>query len=438
MSVNDPLLKDLKGSVLGLIENINGNCFILDSNVGLIEFCILIEKVFSYGLNAQGNFVFTRQTEAWSWLESSVNNDNDIASFKYSSAVKFVKQEECLSTNKGRLRALIRYCLNDGCLYVPVKHFVRDSKSKAIIYKQNSILGDEILSEIFLSVLLQVSKIKFKLDASNTSFLDYTWDLPEVLKLELVPCKSLGISVSFVQEKALIVHIQSSSVLAENANVCVGDVLDSLNGVHICSSVKGKLNSIVRNSRGQPVLVKIVKVRNSKTNDLFSPIVALMKQLKLDPGISFNSSQDKGSGRKNKNSTGFSAKYVGSSYIGMLGNTRQIDIAYKNLLSPFRQSETDKERKIVKKFVNIEIGELGVKVYDCETSQVILQHSFMEISACGSVTLMPNYFAYIVGDGYCDVATDFTCHIFYSKDIDLVFTLLQSIGQGFRRTHYAV
>lgn len=62
-------------------------------------------------------------------------------------------------------------------------------------YDKNSILGDNILGEIFLSVLLQSSKLNFKLNLRNCSFLDESWLLPECLALELVPCKSLGISV---------------------------------------------------------------------------------------------------------------------------------------------------------------------------------------------------------------------------------------------------
>lgn len=62
-------------------------------------------------------------------------------------------------------------------------------------YDKNSILGDDILGEIFLSVLLQSSKLNFKLNLRNSSFLDESWQLPECVALELVPCRRLGISV---------------------------------------------------------------------------------------------------------------------------------------------------------------------------------------------------------------------------------------------------
>jgi len=62
-------------------------------------------------------------------------------------------------------------------------------------YNLESILGDDILREILLSVLLQCSKFNFKLNLRNAAFLDDTWQMPSCVVLELVPCKNLGISV---------------------------------------------------------------------------------------------------------------------------------------------------------------------------------------------------------------------------------------------------
>lgn len=62
-------------------------------------------------------------------------------------------------------------------------------------YDLKSILGDDILREILLSVLLQCSKLNFKLNLRNATFLDDTWQMPKCMALQLVPCKNLGISV---------------------------------------------------------------------------------------------------------------------------------------------------------------------------------------------------------------------------------------------------
>lgn len=54
--------------------------------------------------------------------------------------------------------------------------------------------------QILLSVLLQCSKITFKLELKNSysSFLDLSWKIPQVLQLELIPCQNLGLGVRLV------------------------------------------------------------------------------------------------------------------------------------------------------------------------------------------------------------------------------------------------
>lgn len=65
-----------------------------------------------------------------------------------------------------------------------------------LYYNANgSIIGDEILGEIFYSVLLQISCLSFKLNLRNSSFLDESWELGETIVANFVPCKALGISV---------------------------------------------------------------------------------------------------------------------------------------------------------------------------------------------------------------------------------------------------
>jgi len=40
----------------------------------------------------------------------------------------------------------------------------------------------------------------------------------------------------------------------------VGDILDELNGIHITTSQRRKLSSIMRKASGQPIVVHIIKV----------------------------------------------------------------------------------------------------------------------------------------------------------------------------------
>lgn len=75
------------------------------------------------------------------------------------------------------------------------------------------------MGEIFLSVVLQISTLPFKLDVSNARFLDNTFVLPQCVQIEFVPCNSLGITVSFIDDKAVVVQVDEKSVAAEDVSV---------------------------------------------------------------------------------------------------------------------------------------------------------------------------------------------------------------------------
>ncbi|KAK4874706.1 hypothetical protein RN001_014066 [Aquatica leii] len=441
MSVSDPLIKDTKACTLKLINNLTDTEYISDTNPNLIHFCENVEKIFTVGLNSVHTaFGFLKLNEAWYWLEKAAVMQDNAITFGYINSVEEVKRYQHILTNVGKLRLLIRNLLSRKSMYVPVKYLLNNKRNG--IYKETSILGDEILSEILLSVFLQCSRIHFKLDLSNASFLDTSWELPELLKLELVPCKNLGMSISFANNKAVIIDIKSNSVIAENSKVEVGDVLDNLNGVHICLATKGKLNTILKSSKGLPVTLTIIKTRSSSTNELYKPIVQLLHQVHIDPSSLINDSSvqlDKNSDLK-KQSAGFKATYYGFVNTGRTGDVKQIDKSVRLLLCPYKGcvEGSDFNYKIIKKNVFFEVGEIGVKVVDCLSSNIILKHSYMEISSCGSVSHLPYYFAYIAGNENCNQATEFTCYVFHIKKCEMAYTILQSIGQGFHRTHFAV
>ncbi|XP_021915109.1 uncharacterized protein LOC110827603 [Zootermopsis nevadensis] len=337
------------------------------------------------------------------------------------------------------LRLLIRTCLVNRCLHVPVEILVRKRQPRNLYDETISILGDEILGEIFLSVLLQCSRLQFKLHLYNASFLDETWFLPHYLKLEFVPCKVLGICACFVSGKAVIVGIKSDSVAAEDDKIEVGDVLDELNGNHITTSKRGKLSSIMRKASGQPIIINVIKAHLSVTGDFFPPIICLLRQAHLDPDELHSQYNDRhkqvprevSDKLKNVPSAarpGFDVTFVGSVTTGKHGDVKQIDNAMRIILLNGGSHHPSL----------FEIQEIGIKVTENATGKVLLKHSYMEISSCGMSVSIPNHFSYIAGDTSCNIAKAYTCFAFQCSDEEHIRTILQSIGQGFQRTHFAV
>ncbi|KOX68892.1 hypothetical protein WN51_06290 [Melipona quadrifasciata] len=444
MTVSNPLIKELKGWTRKLTES---NIEIDEENEDLLFFFKNLEKCFQKGILMRLNPIsFPKLPDAWYWMEE-IAEKYFSSSCTYSLVVEQVKQNSKVYTPTGRLRLLIKTCLMRKCLHMPVEMLVRTPLMATDYYDRNSILGDNILGEIFLSVLLQSSKLNFKLDLRNCSFLDETWQLPECLALELVPCKNLGISVCFTKGRALIVNLDKNSVAAEDDKVEIGDILDEINGNAITSNTKGQLRKFMRKTMGLPVSLYVIKNtiqrimrfqhRNKKTCELYAPIVHLIKSSGIE-GLKkilkrFNSEMDDEKIEvikpENQLNAGFSVKYCGSIYVGTKGDVKQIERAILQILK-------SEEMKSVP--VKFECLELGIKVTQDLDDTVICKQSYMEISSCGRTGNIPNYFAFIAGDTNCNLATKFDAYIFYHENESEVQTILQSLGQGFQRTHFAV
>ncbi|XP_075224755.1 uncharacterized protein LOC142326280 isoform X2 [Lycorma delicatula] len=423
MSVSDPMLKELKGHAQHLVEV---QTVISDSYDHVTGFCECVEKIFQQGLVA--SVTFFKPPESWDWLELMADNKFGTP-YNYQSSVIAVKKCSKLRTNRGRIRLLIRTCLVKRCLHIPVQTLLNSGECKGI-YIKRSILGDEILSQILFSVLMSVSRLQFNLELENARFLDDTWVLPNTKRLELVPCKELGVTVLFVQGKALAHEILPNSVAAEDDHIEIGDILDELNGYCITNQVQGMLTNIMKKNAGLPVSVYIIKARWN--DSIFPPLVPLLMEAGLDPVVlqaKFAQNDQYKAAIKNDMSQ-LTITYIGNTSTGSNGDVKQIRGAIDDMINGGGNQ--------VDKLVSFECLDLGVKVCDASSKNVILKHSYMDISSCGCAVNIPYYFAYIAGNESFSLCENFTCYVFHcniQKEID---SILQSIGQGFKRTQYVV
>ncbi|XP_011150570.1 uncharacterized protein LOC105189884 [Harpegnathos saltator] len=437
MSVSDPLIKELKGWTRKLIEH---GKEITDKNEDLRHFCKCLEDCLQKGLLPYfSNIGYLKAPSAWHWLKHIA--EKNYSSYNTLSLVaEQAKQNPKIHTSTGRLRFLIRICLVRRCLHMPVEILTRIPTLATEFYELKSIVGDDILREILLSVLLQCSKLSFKLNLRNATFLDDTWLMPKCVALQLVPCKNLGISVCFTNEKALIVNIDEKSVAAEDNKVEIGDVLDEINENIITGDSKGKLRKIMRKANGQPIMLHIIKYRTKKTHELYEPIIHLIKNSGVESMKSLIQisqsdqveaiTKNQPSALENKTlSSGFCVKYCGSVHVGAEGDVKQIEKAIWRLLKSGEAKQVP---------VRFECLEIGIKVEHEADDKVICNQSYMEISSCGRTTNIPDYFAFIAGETNCNVATKFDAYIFHHRNEYEVQQILQSLGQGFQRTHFAV
>lgn len=116
----------ISGYIIKFLEDIKEFNCISDDNPNLAVFCENVEKIFHYGLiSSHNSFGFTKPNDPWTWLEKISNVRDDIITFGYINSVESVKHYQSILSNVGKLRLLIRNCLNRKSLHVPVEYLVR-------------------------------------------------------------------------------------------------------------------------------------------------------------------------------------------------------------------------------------------------------------------------------------------------------------------------
>ncbi|XP_014218001.1 uncharacterized protein LOC106646477, partial [Copidosoma floridanum] len=232
---------------------------ITDDTEDLVHFCKCLEKCFQKGVAMRLNaFGVPNIPDPWHCMEDLAKRKDD-SLISFTNIVENVCENQKVQETSGKFRLLIRTCLSRKCMHAPVGYLVRNPFLALSYYNKDSILGDEILGEILHSVLLQISKLNFRLNLRNASFLDETWNLPDCASVEFVPCKTLGISVCFTKGKTLIIKIEKNSVASYHNELEVGDVLDEINGTVISTRTRGNLHKIFKRTACLPIFAHIVK-----------------------------------------------------------------------------------------------------------------------------------------------------------------------------------
>lgn len=419
MSLSDPLVKELKGYTTTLLTESTKP--ISDEEPTLQKFCECFERILHKGLLAQRTVIAVISIpDCWSWLKKFGEEKFGIP-YSYSSSVENVSMNSRVETNRGKVRLLIRMCLVKRCLYVPIQHLVNEERCH-LFYLSTSILGDPILTSVLVSLLLCLSTITFNLNLENAAFLDVSWHLPLLTSMMFVPTRTLGLYIMFVEGKALILNVLENSVAAESGLIESGDALDSVNGIVISKSSHGSLAKIIKKAAKKPITVLVIK--GMKDDKIYPPLLPYWQQAGLDPAIirakSLNPPLQEEKQEKAK------LTLICSVGTGNRGDIKQINEVINNLPDSIEHHP-----------VLIECYPLGIKLISLRTNEVLKEHTYMEISACGS-SVSPSYFGYIAGDTNYTQCKNFVCYIFQSTDQQIVDSLLKTIGQGFKRTLYTV
>ncbi|CAL1529224.1 unnamed protein product, partial [Lymnaea stagnalis] len=423
MSVSHPLLKILKAT---LLELYNEGGKIYDINLRLVPFCRAIEDIFRLGLHTNHGHWFAK-SDYWTVFSKF----GDKAGPGLYHLLKYVKDSQKITTEQGRGRLFIRACLVKKDLATLVRKLRGDKAFIEMWYDSTtSILNNDILTEIFLSLLAEVQNIPFSLYLKNASFLDDTWEMAEYREYEFVPCDVLGIHLHFINTHLVVTDIDPESVAGEDGKVCIGDVMDELYSESLRGAKRGKVRDLFQVYKGMPVYVSFVKAR-LPDGQIYRPVSTLLRQLDVDlaqAGLSRDRSQSGAtipSSRKPAHAllpeeeedeipvhgpdgkAEYTVVYRGVYPLGEDGRVDRIHDSIEHVL-------LDAGRK--KEVVKILTTETGVEVRRLSDNELLLSHSYTEVSACGRRTDMLLFFGYIAGETTCNMAKDFKCFVFESDD----------------------
>nr|CAH8848172.1 unnamed protein product [Trichobilharzia regenti] len=406
---------------------------VTDETHFLQNLCESLESVFRMGLKCGRRLM--RRKDYWDWMKKVPQICKEYGIFvhpSYQEAVNHVHKCRSITTIQGRGRLLIRMLLHSGTIDFPFKLMSSHPYLSAEFYEESqSVMGNEILIQIFCSLVSEVSRIPFSLNVANTEFLDETWCLPAFKTFTFVPCKILGARVETVDGHYLVTEVDPGGVVAEDNQITVGDILSTIN-----------LRSL---HDGQPVPVGVTKAL-LPDGRIYPHLKLLLEEhgyinliMELEKTVQVDSSNNHIKNSFFDQNPWCCFRYIGQCEVGSNGGVNMINRSIISVLNNVKSSDSDTP-------VHIELGELGVTVWKIQwkedkidrADQPLLRHSYPQISSCGRRTDETNYFAYIAGDESCTTASHFICYVFESIDREEARRIISGLSLGFDRTHWTL
>lgn len=488
MSVTDPLLKTLKLQILELHhsfqlqekdaiegcgaadvqkkgENLSfrSNAVpINDDHPHLLPLCQTLEEIFRKGLVLTSGSILSlssKKDNFWQWIEP-LGEVRYSSTYKPSSTltstINLAKNNEKVLTYVGSGRIFIRAALCKKSLCLLVDSFLslhQYSNASTNYYDPRySILGDEILVQILLSLLRQLATFNFDLDLNNSSFLDTSWRLPLRKHYEMVPCVDLGVALKHVASRMMVAAVEPGSVAGEDRKIEAGDVFDEIFGKCLRKAKRGRVAKLMSENRGRPISVTVIKCK-LKSGDIFPPLLNIVRQMSNEVEIQRLLKEEEQFRKTSKkppstiledddsdlvpaqnplDNPTYKVAYLGEVPVGETGGVNRIEEGVGTALVQFKEHRLE---------VTLNLGEKDVTVVESGAKaepKCILKHAYPEISSCGRRVDCRKFFAYIAGETTCTISTKFVCHVFEARSEVESKNILCGIAQGFERTHWAI
>ncbi|XP_054913471.1 uncharacterized protein si:ch211-250n8.1 isoform X2 [Poeciliopsis prolifica] len=461
MAPRDPLLASLKVCLLNMQSD--GGA-VTDSSPHLPSCCELLELVLRKGL--QQPVLSLVQRDYWQCFEQLPHQDTCGRLSALSLAVEQTRVCRKLISAQGRGRYLLRLALGRKALSQFFTHLLHTPRVLEVRHAANallslirysslirlfilrlqwysptlSILRNEDFVEPFMSLLLVLSHMEFKLDMENCSFLDESWLLPVCDTYEVVPCREVGMVLRYLSGRVFVLDLVPGSQAHVDMFVSSGDIIDEINGSSLRNCKNGQAGVLLSSLKGCPLSIRILRCR-AQDGTIYRPLVKILKALRMEnPNAQLGLSPQQKQANVSQKPPGASqclkegrivyiVKYLGKANIGMFGGKEVLQHAIPQVL---HKNQPSKE-------VLLDLKETHLTCTD-RNSTMLFEHHYPEVSCVGRFA-QPGYtiFAFCVADSpETPQSSGFCCVVFKAGSMKECEDIVCRIAAGFKHTEWFV
>ncbi|KAK2885082.1 hypothetical protein Q8A73_021556 [Channa argus] len=423
MAPKDPLLGTLKVCVLNLQSDEEP---VTDANPHLASCCELIELVLRKGL--QQPVLSLVHRDYWQCFEQLPHQDACGRLSALSLAVEQTRVCRKLLSAQGRGRYLLRLALSRKALPLFITHMLHTPRVLEWYSPVISILRNEEFVEPFMSLLLVLSHMEFKLDM-------------EVYEIyEVVPCREVGMVLRYLNGRVFVLDLKPGGQADADKFICPGDIIDEINGTSLRNSRCGQAGVVLSQLRGCPLSIRVLRWR-AHDGTVYRPLIKLLRVLRTEnPTLQLGSATSQMSATKDQRPSPsqclkegrivYIVQFLGKANIGMFGGKEVLQQAIPLVL----------EKNLPSKEVLLDMKETHLTCTDRNSKLELFEHHYPEISCVGRYG-QPDYtvFAFCVADSpETPQSTGFCCVALRASTIKECEEVVCRIATGFKHTEWFV
>ncbi|XP_054454459.1 uncharacterized protein si:ch211-250n8.1 isoform X2 [Anoplopoma fimbria] len=435
MAPKDPLLGTLRVCVLNLQSD---GGIVSDTNPHLASCCELLELVLRKGL--QQPVLSLVHRDYWQCFEQLTRQDACGRPSALSLVVEQTRVCRKLLSAQGRGRYLLRLALSRKALPQFITHLLHTPRVLEWYSLEMSILRNEEFVEPFMSLLLVLSHMEFKLDMGNCSFLDESWILPVCETYEVVPCRELGLVLRYLSGRVFVLDLMPGSQAHVDKFICPGDIIDEINGTSLRNSKNHQAGVVLSRLKGCPLSISVVRWR-AQDGTVYLPLIKLLRALRMEnPALQLGPAPSQQPGTKDQRTSPSQClkegrivhivQFLGKANIGMFGGKEVLQHAITQVL----------QKNLPSKEVLLDMKETHLTCTDRNSKLELFEHHYPEISCVGRFGQQDyTIFAFCVADSpETPQSTGFCCIALRASTTRECEEMVYRIATGFKHTEWFV